>query len=365
MIWFLLLTLAVLAMFAVPQFGRVPHGEALERVKLSPNYRDGHFCNEQPTVLMSSDKGFLKNLGHFMRKNDNAARNAYGRVPQQALPVVRTDLHALDRSRDLYVWFGHSSYLLQLSGRRILVDPVLENRGLVSLILKPFKGTEVYSADDMPDIDYLVITHDHWDHLDYITVRRLRNRVGHVVCPLGVGSHLRFWGYDAAKIIETDWEDEYCAGDLRFVCLPTRHFSGRTLRRDKTLWASYLVEGKTRSVYIGGDGGYDDRFERIAARYGRIDFAVFENGQYNGEWRYIHMMPEDLERAVRELNPRRAVTVHNSKFALSIHSWREPLDMAFDMAQRDSLPVQFPLIGEVVSLDDSVAEPSAWWKSLK
>lgn len=179
-------------------FGRLPRGERLERIKRSPHYRDGEFRNLHPTELMTSDKGRFRTMWDFLFSKKE------GLYPDQPIPAVKTDLKKLNAGDNLMVWFGHSSYLLQLDGKRILVDPVFCKASPVSFVNKPFPGTDIYKPEDMPAIDYLIITHDHWDHLDYQTVRQLKERVGKVVCPLGVGEHFEYWGFDRERLVELD-----------------------------------------------------------------------------------------------------------------------------------------------------------------
>ena len=329
-----------------PQFGRLPRGERKERIERSPNFRDGEFRNRQVTVMMASKGEWWRTVWKFLFREDAA-----GVRPTEPMEVTRTDLKALDANQELLVWFGHSSYLVQTAGRRILVDPVFCRAAPVSFVNRPFAATDAYAPEDMPRIDYLVITHDHWDHLDYETVVRLRERVGRVVCPLGVGEHFEYWGFEPERIVELDWDEEAMTEEgFRVVCLPTRHFSGRGLRRNRTLWASFLIDSPKQRIYIGGDGGYDDRFAEIGRRFPGITLAMLENGQYNEAWRYIHTMPEYLGRAARELGAERIVTVHHSKYALARHAWDEPLEHARRLAERDSLPVVLPGIGVVVRL---------------
>lgn len=253
---------------------------------------------------------------------------------------------------DWMVWFGHSSYLLQLSGKRVLVDPVFCMASPVSFVNKPFKGTDIYKPEDMPEIDYLVISHDHWDHLDYQTVVQLKERVRKVICPLGVGEHFERWGYDKENLVELDWkEDALLDNGFTVHCLPARHFSGRGLTPNQTLWASFLLETPSRKVYIGGDGGYDTHFEEIGRQYPDIDLAILENGQYNEDWQHIHLMPTALGEAARDLKAKRLVTVHHSKYALARHPWDEPLKNELEAATRNSLDLIAPEIGEVVELE--------------
>lgn len=337
---------AVAALAVRPSFGRMPRGERLARIERSPNYRGGQFRNLQPTPALTSDKGFVRNLLAF------AFRSKAGLRPESPVPVVRTDLRTLDSARDQLVWFGHSSYLLLLNGRRILVDPVFRSAAPFDFLNKAFPGTDCYRPEAMPDVDLLVITHDHWDHLDYRTVCELRERIGTVVCPLGVGEHFEYWGFDPERIVELDWDEEAVPmAGLEIVCLPARHFSGRDFRRNRTLWASYLLRTPSRQIYIGGDGGYGTHFARIGRQFPDIDLAILENGQYNADWRYIHTMPEQLPQVVADLGARRVLTVHHSKYALARHPWDEPLKSAAALARHAPPSVLQPVIGEVVALD--------------
>ena len=338
--------MAGFAFMCQPSFGRLPQGERLERIKRSPQYRDGEFRNVHPTELMTSGKGRLQTMWEFLFSKPD------GLVPDEPVPAIKTDLRGLLRDRELMVWFGHSSYLLQLSGKRILVDPVFCIASPVSFINKPFKGTNIYTPEDMPDIDYLVITHDHWDHLDYNTVKKLKARIGAVICPLGVGAHFEYWGFDKERLIELDWnEDANLVPGFMIHCLPARHFSGRRLTANQSLWASFLLEAPSQKIYIGGDGGYDTHYAEIGNRFPGIDLAILENGQYNEEWSLIHMMPQYMAQTARDLKAKRVLTVHHSKYALAKHRWDEPLKNAEEMKNKDSLNVLIPEIGEVVALE--------------
>lgn len=326
-------------------FGRLPQGERLERIKLSPQYRNGEFHNQHSTELMTSEKGRWHAMWEFLFSKPKRLR------PSETIPVVKTDLKQLGKDSDLIIWFGHSSYLLQLSGKRILVDPVFCMASPVSFINKPFQGTDIYTPEDMPDIDYLVISHDHWDHLDYGTIKQLKGRVRKVIVPLGVGEHFEYWGYNKRDIIELDWLEDTTPDDgFTFHCLPARHFSGRGLTSNRTLWASFLVETPSLNVYMGGDSGYDTHFEEIGKKFHPIDLAILENGQYNEDWRYIHTLPLYLGREARELRAKQVMTVHHSKYALARHPWDEPLKNELQAAKEDSLNLIVAKIGEVVKL---------------
>ncbi len=304
-----------------PSFGRLPQGERLQRIRQSPNYHNGQFHNQQPSPMMTSNHSRWEAMLRFLTEKPKET------VPSQPIEAVKTDLKSLPKDSNLIVWFGHSSYMLQLSGQRILVDPVFYKASPVAFVNKPFPGTDIYKPSDLPDgIDYLVISHDHWDHLDYDTAKELRRRVGKVICPLGVGEHFEYWGYDKSQLIELDWnESDTTKLGFRIHCLPARHFSGRGLKPNQSLWASFLVETPSLTVFIGGDSGYGTHFKEIGTRFPGIDLAILENGQYNDDWKYIHTMPQYLGKAAKDLKAKQVITVHHSKYALARHPWNEPL----------------------------------------
>jgi Predicted Zn-dependent hydrolases of the beta-lactamase fold len=362
--WIISSTLAALALFTVvftnmPHFGKTPRGERLERVRSSENYRDGKFQNIHETKQLTSDKSFVAMIWQFLFKKKERM------APTTDLPSMNTNLWELDRNENVLVWFGHSSYMIQMDGKRILVDPTLSGAASpVSFFNKPFKGTSVYKPEDIPDIDYLIISHDHWDHLDYKTVKRLKDRVGKVVCGLGVGEHFERWGFKKEDIIELDWDESSTLdGSFTIHCLPARHFSGRGFSPNQSLWASFLIESRSRKIYIGGDGGYDTHYAEIGERFEGIDIAILENGQYDEGWRYIHLLPEQIVQAFADLKAKRLFTVHHSKFALANHPWDEPLKKISEFTEKDSINLMQPMIGEIVNLDDSTYVTKKWWET--
>lgn len=354
------LILSVLIFINQSDFGKISHGKRLERVKSSPNYRDGKFQNEHETPQITSDKGIVSSTINFLFGKKERLH------PEAALPSAKTNLWELNKEDDLLVWFGHSSYLLQIDGIRILVDPTLSGAASpVSFVNKPFLGTDVYKPEDIPEIDYLIISHDHWDHLDYKTIMELKNRTGKVVCSLGVGEHFEYWGFDKNKIIELDWNENAKPSDkLNIYCLPARHFSGRGLSPNQSLWASFLIETASRKIYIGGDSGYDTHYKDIGKQFGDIDLAILENGQYDKDWKYIHMLPEQIVSAFKDLNAKKLFTVHHSKYALGNHPWDEPLRNISAFAEEDSINLIQPMIGEVVHLNDTIYTVNKWWEGI-
>ena len=333
------------AIFSHPAFGLWRH-VSKERIQASLNYRDGMFQNQEPTPQFTGDSASTRGtLWRFLTNKDTL------RVPTEPIPAVKTDLKNLPTDSDWLVWFGHSSYLFCLNGKRYLVDPVLKPEWPSSMLLKAFAGTDIYRPEDLPDIDVLIVTHEHWDHMDYATLRDIRDRVKHVICPLGIADYLRYWGYKDEIITEMDWYDQSSISNLQFsiAALPSRHFSNRLLgKRNQTLWASFMVEAGGRKVYIGGDGGYDKRFVEIHERFGSVDLALLENGQYNANWKYIHTTPADLEKVILDLQAKQVFTVHHDKFALSVHPWSEPDSVAHDLAARHNLNLLDAPIGTIV-----------------
>ncbi len=340
---------AGLAILSHPAFGLWRH-VSKERIQASPNYRNGMFQNQEPTPQFTGDTASTRRtFWRFLTNKDTL------RVPQQPIPAIKTDLKNLPTDSDWLVWFGHSSYLFCLNGKRYLVDPVLKPEWPATLMMKPFAGTDIYRPDDLPDIDVLIITHEHWDHMEYATLRDIRERVQTVICPLGIADYLRYWGYANEQIAEMDWAESLCRqtairDTITITCLPSRHFSNRLLgKRNQTLWASFMIEAGGRKVYIGGDGGYDKRFREIHERFGSIDLAFLENGQYNTNWKYIHTTPEDLEKVILDLQAKQVFTVHHDKFALSVHPWYEPDSVAHNLAARHNIHLLDAPIGTVVS----------------
>ena len=343
----IILVIAVtLVIWLHPAFGRSPRGERLERISKSPNFHDGQFSNLEATPEITSSKGLLRALwdAAFDRPDDM--------TPSSPIQTVKTDLDQLPLDDNRLVWLGHSSYFMTLAGKRILVDPVLTSEFPVSLMMKPFPGSDIYSPEDIPDTDILIITHDHYDHLDYATIRKIKDRVKLIICPLGVGEHLEYWGVGKDKIRELDWYQSTSDSPLRIECLPARHFSGRLFKRRNTLWASYMIslpDGTT--IYIGGDSGYGKHYAEIAGRYPTVSYAILENGQYNDDWRYIHTLPSLQDSVIRDLGAKNVFPVHNSKYALARHPWHEPIDKIRETAERDtSFHLLDAIIGEPIDL---------------
>lgn len=343
-----------------PRFGAKPAGERLARVEASPHYRDGRFHNRIERPVLTEGTNIFKELYKTLFKKFPR------RSPGSPLPSVRTDLKRLPRDRNVLVWFGHSSFYLQLDGVRILVDPVFS--GAASPIpgsVKAYAGSDVYTVADMPDIDYLLLSHDHYDHLDYAVAKALRSQVKHVVCGLGAGAHYERWGYAPTQIIERDWGGQVAvAPGFTLFIEPTHHSSGRAFAQDLTLWVAFVIQAPSLTLYYSGDGGSDDRFELLAKKYPRIDWAVMECGQYNKAWQSVHQLPEEVVSSVVTIGAKHVLPVHHSKFTLANHPWDEPLEAMTALSEGRPYQLATPMIGEVVELDRPGQTFTRWWRTV-
>ncbi|RYD89439.1 MAG: MBL fold metallo-hydrolase, partial [Sphingobacteriales bacterium] len=286
--------------------------------------------------------------------------------PSQPLPSQKHDLKNLRSDENVLVWFGHSSYFMQVDGKTLLVDPVFSGSASpIPVTTKAFKGSDVYGVDDFPEIDFLFISHDHWDHLDYETVIKLKPKVKNVITGLGTGAHLEYWGYNPAIIHECDWYEEISLPDgFTAHVVPGRHFSGRSFIRNANLWGGFVLKTPNFNLLLGGDTGYDNHFKTIGEKYGPFDLAILECGQYNEYWKYIHMMPEEVVTAAQELGAKKLMPVHFAKFALSVHSWDEPIIRVTNEAEKQGMPIVTPVIGEKVNLNEDIVFPK-WWEGLE
>lgn len=343
-----------------PKFGKLPDKNRIETFQNSPNFKDGQFRNIHPTPMMTTDDSFFKQMYKFLIKKKPRLK------PTDSIPSVKNDLHQLARNEDVLIWFGHSSYFMQINGMRILVDPVLSGLASpISFFGKSFNGTNTYISDDIPEIDYLFITHDHWDHLDYETILELKPKIKQVFCGLGVGAHLEHWGFDPNIITEMDWNENEDLGNGFIIHTTTsRHFSGRGLSRDKALWLSFVLQTPDKTIFIGGDSGYGSHFKEIGNKFGPFDLAILENGQYNKKWKFSHMFPEQVLQASRDLQARKLMPVHSGKFSLAEHPWDEPLSEITRLNKNQDLHLITPIIGEKVMLSDTLQTFTNWWKSL-
>ncbi|MEP7111056.1 MAG: MBL fold metallo-hydrolase [Ferruginibacter sp.] len=356
----IVLILAAVVYMQQHMFGKKPAGERLARIIKSPNFRNGEFQNLSLTPDLSEGVTYYAVLKEFIF-NKNKRRK-----PSDSLPTKKTNLLTISPEKDILVWFGHSSYFMQIDRKKILVDPVLSGAASpIKFTTKSFSGTDVYTAGDIPDIDYLFISHDHWDHLDYETIKQLKPRIKTVICGLGTGQHFEHWGFHSSQVIEKDWGDELILDNGFVVNIESaRHFSGRGFKRNAALWISVVLTTPSMKIYIGGDSGYDTHFKAIGQKYGPFDLAILECGQYDKKWKYIHMMPEEIIKAANDLKARQLMPVHWGKFSLANHAWDDPIIQVSAFSKIKNQPIVTPMIGETVNLKD-LSGFKSWWEKIK
>ncbi len=363
------LTLAACVVVNQPRFGKLPTGAHLDPIQGSPHYRNGQFQNLVPTPKFSTDDGLVSVIwsGLFDKKERL--------VPDTPIPSVKTDLRTISAHSsegDTVVWMGHSSWFIRAGGKRILIDPILSSYAApFSFLNKAFPGTTIYSAEDMPQIDCLLISHDHWDHLDYATMIALKSKIRQVICPLGVGAYFEQWGYPKNMIREGNWYDRIALEENVMVhVLPARHYSGRLFKENKTLWAGFAIETPDQKIFYSGDSGYGPHFLDIGNAFNGFDLVMLDCGQYDPRWAFIHMTPKEALQAARDLQAKAFIPAHVGRFSIANHSWDEPFNQLMENqrtegTQKNACRLLTPKIGEPVILDGTTTSLKfpCWWET--
>ncbi|WP_326639449.1 MBL fold metallo-hydrolase [Streptosporangium sp. NBC_01755] len=340
------------------ELGGRAKGERLERMRRSPQFHDGLFRNSTPGVFAPSAQTARKTAWNMLRNREE-------RRPATPVPVVTSPAGGPSPAGLSVIWYGHATALLEIEGRRVLVDPVWSRRASPTRLVGPRRLHPVPGPlAGLPPLDAIVISHDHYDHLDRATVRGLLAlQTAPFLVPLGIGAHLERWGVPASRIVELDWDEEASVAGLRFVATAARHFSGRTLRRDVTLWGSWVIAGRERKVFYAGDSGYFDGYAGIGAAHGPFDLTLMPIGAYNAAWPDIHMNPEEAVDAHLDLGGRLLLPVHWATFTLATHPWAEPVDRLWREAKARDVRLAVPRPGERVDTAD-VPLLESWWELL-
>lgn len=341
-----------------PKLGGKNAGEKLIKIIKSNNYGNGKFQNPIPTPMAAPK--FSTMLKFFSKGEEQVPIRILNTMPFSKKSFELANPEAVSFS-----WFGHSSVLLKIENQVILIDPVFGERASLfsSIGPKRFNYSNQYQVDQMPEIDIVLISHDHYDHLEYETIIALKNKVKHFYVPLGVAAHLELWGVDAENITELDWWEEAVFSEkIKLVYTPTRHFSGRSLAyRNQSLWGSWVIIGQNHKVFFSGDSGYFDEFKNIGEKLGPFDLAFVENGQYNEDWAAIHMMPEQSAKVGAELNAKAVVPIHWGKFSLSIHPWDEPVKRFLEASKEFDYTLLTPAPGQIMTFP--FAPTINWWEN--
>ena len=289
-------------------------------------------------------------------------------IPQDTVPVKKLD-EILPANEDQlkWIWFGHSSSMLQMQGMNILIDPVFSEYSSPVSGFGPQRFSEVpIDLDDLPDIDMLVISHDHYDHLDYQTIKEIDDKVKTYCVPLGVEKHLRKWNVAASKIHTLAWWQDVTVNGLRVTAVPGRHYTGRLpWTKNTTLWCGFVFENEYYQTYYTGDTGYGDHFKEIHNRFGAMDLVILENGQYDNAWEAIHLLPEQGIQAIKDLEARWFVPVHWGTFSICNHAWDDPVQQITLLAQEQNLNVATPMIGEIVDYRSIENYQDHWWENIE
>lgn len=364
MIILLVLALLIIVIIAFlntyPHFGKKYSKDKMESFYALNNYKDGKFINQIPTSMSMDLKTNISMIKDFVKKNPN-------RTPKDGIPMEKIDVSSFhSKNKDSKItWFGHSALLIEIEGKNILVDPMFGNAPtpFPQFGGKRYSGGLPFEVSELPKIDAVILSHDHYDHLDYSTIKKIKQKVERFIVPLGVGSHLVSWGVPKESISEHNWWDEFKFDQLTLACTPARHFSGRNLTdRNNTLWCSWVIIGEKTKIYFSGDSGYAPHFKEIGEKYGPFDIALMECGQYDQRWSAIHMLPEETVKAFIDVKGEVLVPIHFGAFTLAFHDWNDPIERAVKAAKENRVKYSTPKIGEAINLSTGEYPNSIWWK---
>ncbi len=344
-----------------PEFGGTPTEQDKENYIKSGHFKEDVFVNIQKTTMDMGWDSIKSLISETMEGGPN-------KRPDFNIPVLRvtpSDLKEVNATR--LIWFGHSAFLLQIDGKNILLDPMLGDVPSPH----PLLGTDRFSKElpieiaDLPEIDAIIISHDHYDHLDYGSIEQLKSKTKMFFVPLGVGAHFKAWGIESKQIVEMDWWQSNLMDGLSISFAPSRHFSGRGIfDRNSTLWGSWVIKGKTDNIYFSGDGGYGPHFKEIGEKYGPFDLALMECGQYNPKWGQIHMMPEQTAQAGMDVQAKTIMPIHWGAFTLALHTWTDPVERVIRKSNTLNLPIITPKIGEEIYVtQDGSMYHEKWWEN--
>lgn len=348
-------------LYLAPTFGASATGDSRVRILASPNFNGKQFVNPVPTEIDTRGPDDKLEIGSYLWP-------PAGKNPQSPLPSVK--FNRSEFSDGKFVWLGHSTVMFNASDKIVLIDPVFHRASPLPVFGKPFEMTVTNSIDDLPSIDVVLISHDHYDHLDHLAIAKLNASTARFLVPLGLAAHLHRWGVPMEKITELDWYQTEMAGGVEYTLTPSRHFSGRGFtNRKSTLWGSWAIKTSALNIWFSGDGGYFPGLKDIGETYGPFDIAFIENGAYNTDWAEIHMMPEQAVQASVDVRAKVFFPIHWGKFDLAEHTWDEPVRRATTEANRLVVPVLTPAVGKIFALGDeaenngNVESGAQWWQS--
>jgi len=364
MIFYTFLTIIIsISLFVTfhPTFGATAKGDSLRKIQNSKYYKNGTFQNIEPTSMQIKSENNRSILKEFI------LRNKKGKIPNKPLPTrtINKTLYQKDSNKTLITWLGHSTILLKINNTTIITDPVFSKRAspIVFLGPKAFEYENQYNIEDLPKIDIVLISHDHYDHLDMKAIKKLKDKVTTFYVPLGVKAHLLKWGINENKIKELDWYEENEKDNIKFISIPTRHFSGRGIfNRQTTQWTSWIIQTEQENIYFGGDSGYSKTFKEVGDKYKEFDIVFLENGAYDKRWKNIHMLPNQTIQAAIDLNTKVLMPIHQFKFDLAFHNWTEPIENL--LKENKNMTIATPKIGKTFTLNPKIPQEK-WWRDEK
>lgn len=340
-----------------PVWGGKPDAASLARINASKAFDGKQFQNLQETQLITAEKEIS-----LLDWGLSRLRTPAGKNPTEPLPTEKIDFAAMQNGS--LVWLGHSTVFWQLDGQRFLTDPVFYRASPVPFTGSAFAMTNPPQIADFPEIDLVLISHDHYDHLDYRAIKEIHPKTKHFIVPLGVKAHLVRWGVPEQKITELDWLESTTAGNTEITLVPGRHFSGRTWgAQNPTIWGGYVVQAPDLNFYFSADSGYGEHYKNIIAQYGPFDLVMIENGAYSEDWAQIHEFPEQTAQALDDLKARKVLPIHWGKFDLSTHKWTDPIERLVTAVEGTNIELATPKIGQVFNLNALPQQP--WWRDVK
>lgn len=344
----------------LPVFGQQPKGEDLQRIEKSPFYIKGKFR----TIQRIQNDMTLKDFPELIKQNNN---KKVQKKPLHNIEIVKTfeqNYKPVNANDCAITWLGHSSIFLELNGLKILIDPHFgPSASPIPLTVRRFSKQTPITSDDFDNIDIVLLSHDHYDHLDYKTILSIKDKVKKWITPLGVGSHLKRWGIADKLISEMDWWEQLTHLDISFTSTPNKHFSGRkTNDRNSTLWSSWVIQSDKYNIFFSSDSGYWHGFKDIGDKFGPFDFCMVECGQYNKLWKENHMFPEESLQAFLDLRGKAMLPIHWGAFSLAPHDWRDPVERLLKSAKEKSIQdITTPFIGERIFINGELPKRH-WWR---
>ncbi len=343
------------------EFGGQSKDASKTKIEQSPNYKDGKFQN-LGNVKMDMSFGKFRSM---MKAMFNPDKNSSPDSPVDYVPISAHNLKDYKGNTRLF-WLGHSTFFIQINGKNVLIDPVFGQSPSPIALFGPkrFNPDLPIQPEDLPMIDVVLISHDHYDHLDYKSITKLKDKSQRFIVPLGVKAHLLSWGIEDSRIEELDWWEEALEGEIKFTSTPAQHFSGRGKwfnDRETTLWCSYVIETADEKIFFSGDSGYGDHFKTIGEKFGSFDFAMIECGQYNKLWEEIHMLPEQSVQAGMDVNAKVIMPIHWGVFKLAMHSWTDPVERFTATAEKEQMSYMVPQIGAEILISNPALLSNKWW----